>query len=190
MKKTELRRHFLYQRKQLSEVYLQTKSQAISRVFFASFDLNAVQYLHLFLPILRFNEINTWYIIDNVWQNHPDITLVTTNSNLNTGEMTHHFFDANTEIGENNWGIPTPIQATQCSEAMLDIVLIPLLCFDKQGYRVGYGKGYYDKFLQRCRTDSFKIGLSLFEPVKKIEEIMPYDVKMDACIMPEGTFIF
>ena len=66
----------------------------------------------------------------------------------------------------------------------IDLVLIPLLCFDKKGYRVGYGKGYYDRFLAECRPDVMKIGLSIFEPVDEISDVDEFDVKMDYCITP------
>jgi len=50
---------------------------------------------------------------------------------------------------------------------------------------VGYGKGYYDRFLKRCRTDCLKVGLSYFGPVETIPEAHDADIPLDCCITPE-----
>ena len=42
----------------------------------------------------------------------------------------------------------------------IDVVFVPLLIFDKQGHRIGYGKGYYDRFLSKCKKDTIKVGLA------------------------------
>ena len=65
----------------------------------------------------------------------------------------------------------------------IDVVLVPLLCSDGQGYRVGYGKGFYDRFLVKCRPDCRKIGLSYFPPVDRIEDVTESDVKMDEVVL-------
>ncbi|MDQ3180555.1 MAG: 5-formyltetrahydrofolate cyclo-ligase, partial [Acidobacteriota bacterium] len=70
----------------------------------------------------------------------------------------------------------------------IDIVLVPLLCFDRKGFRVGYGKGFYDRFLKNCRTDCLKIGLSYFAPIKEISDVQDFDVRLDFSITPEEIF--
>ena len=70
------------------------------------------------------------------------------------------------------------------------MVFIPLLCFDNFGNRVGYGGGYYDKLLSKCKKNTVKIGLSFFQPVKKINDINSNDVKMDYCICPNKVYEF
>ena len=61
----------------------------------------------------------------------------------------------------------------------IDMVLVPGLCFDGDGHRVGYGKGFYDRFLKTCRPDCIKIGLSYFEPVESIDDVHEGDVRLD-----------
>lgn len=70
------------------------------------------------------------------------------------------------------------------------MVLIPLLAFDKNGYRVGYGKGFYDRFLAECRPDVVKVGLSVFEPIDEITDLNEFDIKMDFCITPNRVWQF
>ena len=156
MTKEQLRKQFLETRKNFDLDSLQENSQAISQNFFNYIDLSDIQKLHVFLPILKQNEINTWFIINGIRQNHPHITPIISKSNLKTSEMDSYVFDTNTKIVENRWGIPEPVDAIKCPDDTIDMILMPLLCFDKQGFRVGYGKGFYDRFLQKCRTDIIK----------------------------------
>ncbi|MEN8215453.1 MAG: 5-formyltetrahydrofolate cyclo-ligase [Pseudomonadota bacterium] len=188
MNKDKLRKQFLSKRKNLSRNSLQEKSQAISQQFFKHFDLGNIKKLHIFLPILRQNEINTWLIIDEIRQNHSHITPIISKSNFQTYSMESYVLDTNTKIVENSWGIPEPTNAIKCPDDTIDMILMPLLCFDKQGFRVGYGKGFYDRFLPKCRKDIIKIGLSLFESVDKIDDVNENDVRMDFCVKSDAYY--
>ena len=68
---------------------------------------------------------------------------------------------------------------------MLDLVFVPLLISDENNYRVGYGKGFYDRFLLNCRKDCKKIGLNFFKPTSKIVDINAFDIALDAVIYPK-----
>ena len=71
----------------------------------------------------------------------------------------------------------------------LQVVFVPLLAYDFYGNRVGYGKGYYDKFLAKCGEKCLKIGLSFFTPEKKIL-VSPIDIKIDLCVTPKKIYNF
>jgi 5-formyltetrahydrofolate cyclo-ligase len=75
-------------------------------------------------------------------------------------------------------------------EKELDMILIPLLAYDLQGNRVGYGKGFYDRFLAKCKPSVQKVGLSYFEPLDSIAGVDSFDVKLNACINPEKIWRF
>ena len=79
----------------------------------------------------------------------------------NNFSMLHFLQDDEMYFEKNQYGIPEPIGGVTVDEKDIDIVFIPLLAFDELGNRVGYGKGYYDRFLSKCRKDVLKIGLSL-----------------------------
>jgi len=72
----------------------------------------------------------------------------------------------------------------------MEVVFIPLLAYDKNGNRVGYGKGFYDKFLAECNPNTIKIGLSFFEPEELISDINTSDVQLNYCVTPNKTFKF
>lgn len=191
MTKAQLRKQFLHQRRQLPEATYQQACDAITQHFFTQFDIAALHCLHLFLPIVKQREIDTWRIVQRIWQQYPHIQLVIPRSNQHDASLQHYLFNQNTSLETNPWGIPEPVDALILSDiGRLDMVLIPLLCFDTVGYRVGYGKGFYDRFLVQCRPDTVKVGLSLFAAVSHISDVNQYDVKLDAAITPEGSVFF
>ena len=87
-------------------------------------------------------------------------------------------------------GIVQPKTGSVLNPEDIDIVLVPLLIFDEDGYRVGYGKGFYDRFLKLCKPDVLKIGFCLFEPEKKIEDVNGYDIPLDICVTPNRVYEF
>ncbi len=105
-------------------------------------------------------------------------------------DLEHVAFDAETVFAENRWGIREPVAGREVDPSEFDIVVVPLLCFDTRGFRVGYGKGYYDRFLARCRPDCVKAGVSLFPAVDSIDDLNRYDVPLDLCITPPATVKF
>jgi 5-formyltetrahydrofolate cyclo-ligase len=93
-------------------------------------------------------------------------------------------------LGRNKYDIPEPIHGKIVPALEIDAVFIPLLGFDVNGNRVGYGKGFYDRFLSECRPDVVKIGLSFFDPVEKINDLNKYDIPLDLCITPGKIWDF
>ncbi|MEO5985202.1 MAG: 5-formyltetrahydrofolate cyclo-ligase [Ferruginibacter sp.] len=98
--------------------------------------------------------------------------------------------DENTTFTDNVFGIEEPSAGYELDAQEIDIVIVPLLAFDLKGYRVGYGKGYYDRFLKLCRQDVVKAGFSFFAPEQLIDDIDQHDIPLDVCFTPEQTYTF
>jgi 5-formyltetrahydrofolate cyclo-ligase len=190
MLKATLRQDALQRRKAYAEEELARRSRRICDLFFSAFSLERVRLLHLFLPISRRKEIDTKPLIDRLWREYPDIAVAVPVSDLDLTHMTHFLLRPDTLLAENRWGIPEPVEAVEVPSEAVDMVLLPLLTFDLQGNRVGYGKGFYDRFLARCRPDVCKVGLSLEPPVPQITDTNPFDVALDAAITPEEVYWF
>ena len=105
-------------------------------------------------------------------------------------EMTHFLLTDNTLIKQNTWGVPEPQNGLPVPNSEIDVVFIPLLAYDKKGHRVGYGKGFYDRFLSKCRPETIKVGLSFFEPEALIENLDPTDIPLDFCVTPHQVYRF
>jgi 5-formyltetrahydrofolate cyclo-ligase len=190
MQKQDLRKEFLQKRKALTETKVEGFSKKIHDWFFRNIPVHAYATIHTFLPIKHHNEVDTWLFIHTLQKDFStDIVIPKSHGD---GTMSHYIFTKETVFVENKWKIPEPshISYLISQVSKIDLVLIPLLCFDKKGYRVGYGKGYYDRFLADCRPDVLKIGLSIFEPVELIDDIDEFDVKMDFCITPNKIWQF
>jgi 5-formyltetrahydrofolate cyclo-ligase len=146
--------------------------------------------VHCFLPILKNKEVNTWPII--AWLHDHNIQVVVPRSSLEDNSMQHFQLKRDIKCVENAWGIPEPQGASLVTVAEQDIslVLLPLLAFDQQGHRVGYGKGYYDVFLSKCLPDTFKVGLSFFPPIQRITDVSPLDMRLSHAVTPDKVWTF
>ncbi len=188
MNKVELRKTYLAKRAALTTTEREAASRAIAKNFFAHISLNGVHTLHCYLSIERFNEIDTNQIIHYIWKNHPQIRIVVPRIDTSTDELESVLYTCDTEVKHNSWLIPEPPEGELVDAASVDLVIVPLICTDRAGHRVGYGKGYYDRFLAGTRRDCLKVGLSFFPPVERIEDVHGGDVAIDQCITPEGIF--
>ncbi len=190
MKKSELRKIFLGRQAALTSKERYDWSAQLANLFFHNFDLDDVRYLHLFLSIAEMNEIDTSFIINNLWGDHINVKTIVPRVNPQKDFLEHLEFNSDTTLKVSKWGIAEPVGKNLVDEKKIDLVLVPMLCFDKRGFRVGHGKGFYDKFLSGCREDVLKIGLSFFQPVREIEDVKDHDVGLDYCITPERIWIF
>src|SRR6188474_315516 len=151
MIKSDLRKAYLDRRRSLTDNERSIASQQVSDRFFDTVDLHGVGHLHCFIPIPKFNEIDTSIIFRRLWNDLTQIRTVVPRLNGATGELDNLLFDQYAELIINDWGIAEPAHDLHVPAEDLGVVLVPLLCFDAAGHRVGYGKGYYDKLLARCR---------------------------------------
>lgn len=190
MTKSELRKIFTARKKPFSVEERGVKSVAIAGLFFRNFDLSKIKFLHCFLPIEKFNEIDTRPIFERIWRDFPFIQTLVPRVDFHTNEIENLKFSIETETAKNAWHIHEPTHDEFVETNRIDAVLVPLLCFDLKGFRVGYGKGFYDKFLKNTRADCLKIGLNYFAPVEEISDVNEFDVALDYCVTPDKIWKF
>ena len=104
--------------------------------------------------------------------------------------MTHYLLTDNTKFQKNAYNIPEPVDGLEVPVIKMDVVFVPLLAFDVKGNRVGYGKGFYDKFLSECKPETIKIGLSFFDAEEIIEDASEKDIQLDYCVTPNRIYKF
>lgn len=175
------------ERQKLSPKEVEEKSLLVANQLL-SLDIWQNTYFHIFLPIEEHKEVNTEFILNIL--HSKDKEIVISKSDFETTSMTHFLLTDNTKIKKNEYNIPEPINGLTVPAEMIDVVFVPLLAYDKQGNRVGYGKGFYDKFLSECKPNVVKIGLSFFEPEEIIEDTFEKDVKLDFCVNTKKVFSF
>lgn len=187
MHKKELRSHYKSLRSALSQQKIEEKSMTIANQLLR---LNCWDktYYHLFLTIEELKEIETEFILQILAGKDKEIVIA--KSDFETRKMTHFLLTDNTKIKKNEYNIPEPMNGLEVPVSMIEVVFVPLLAFDKQGHRVGYGKGFYDQFLAECNPETIKIGLSFFEAEEKIEDVFESDIPLNYCVTPSKIYQF
>lgn len=186
MLKSVLRKEALKWRNNLAEAEFNALCDALL-VQFEKLDFTHIGSIHVFLPIVKNKEPNTFLFIDWLQKTHPEVQIVVSRSNFEHYTMSSHPYLGKNDLQENRYSIPEP-KTEQLFTAKIDMVLVPLLAFDKKGYRVGYGKGFYDRFLTNSKA--VKVGVSLVDAVDCIVDVHSDDIKLDYCISPKQIYSF
>ena len=156
-------------------------------LFFKNF-LTPTKILYSILSIKELNEIQTEVFVNRLFEDEVDVA--TSITHFNPKRLEHTIINRETTYSKDKYGVPVPSPIISVAEETIDIVLVPLLCIDFKGNRVGYGQGFYDVFLNKCRKDIPKIGLSLFEPIDTEILVNDWDVPLDYCITPNEVYRF
>ncbi|MEP3208929.1 MAG: 5-formyltetrahydrofolate cyclo-ligase [Maribacter sp.] len=186
MLKKDLRLHYTALRKEVSTPSLLNSSLSIANRLL-SLSIWDFDYYHIFLPITSKNEVDTSFILSILQGKDKHIVLPKI---VHGRSLQHILLTDNTRLKTNSWGVPEPADGIEIPINKIDVVFVPLLAFDKNGNRVGYGKGFYDSFLLECRADIIKVGLSLFAAEDEITDVNEKDISLDFCITPEKTYSF
>ncbi|MGO4876403.1 5-formyltetrahydrofolate cyclo-ligase [Pedobacter psychrotolerans] len=186
MLKAEIRKKALKDRLAITGEEYETLSKGLYHQFIA-LNFSNIKTLHIFLPILEKKEPDTFLFIQWLAENHPQIKIIVPKADFETALMTNHEYIGVHDLQKNLYDILEP-QKGAAYHGKIDLVLIPLLAFDQYGYRVGYGKGFYDRFLENIIAQ--KIGLSLLPAIDKIDDVNEHDIRLDFCITPTETIKF
>lgn len=189
MTKAELRKVYKAKRNALSrEERLLLDASII--IHLKALDWSVYGYLHVFMPIVKHNEPNISSFLFWLKEYFPNLKLVISKTEFEHGTMINYHWDDIILMEENQWGILEPKDGVIIDEKLIDAVLVPLLVSDGNGHRVGYGKGFYDRFLAKCRKDIETIGISYFPMVEKIDDVEEWDIALKYCVSPEGLEMF
>ena len=185
MLKKDLRKIYLEKRMTLSKDEVNFLSEKIFDEFILQINVIENQKVSIFLPISKFNEINTLEFIKFLWSKKLNVFI----PKIIDKDLISVIFTSETVLIQNSWGILEPL-SNQNEETVFDYVITPLLYCDSFGNRVGYGKGFYDKFFQTINSDAKKIGVNYFAPTDIIDDISELDVKLDYLITPDEILSF
>jgi 5-formyltetrahydrofolate cyclo-ligase len=187
MKKSELRDKYRKLRLQLSPGELERLSESIVEMALTHFQL-AEKTISMYLPIERQQELNTYLL----WERAKSVgaTVAIPKSNFETLEMRHYLFEHTDQLEITAQGIPEPKKGKVIAADRFDIVFVPLLAVDVNGHRVGYGKGFYDRFLRKCAPGCQFVGLHYFDLEAPIDDVLPTDVRLNAVVTPNKVVRF
>jgi 5-formyltetrahydrofolate cyclo-ligase len=184
--KHNLRQEAKIQRKVLSVEEIENYSIQIAKQVSTYFSFRDKR-ISCFLSMESQHEVLTEYLLKDLECNNQLFVPVT---NFTEGSMVQVPYSLGDTLEFNAYQIPEPrIQLNPIIPTDLDIVFIPLLQADVRGNRLGYGKGFYDRYLALCRPDVIKIGLNFFEPIPAIPAEKT-DISLDYLITPNRVYEF
>ena len=191
MKKEEIRSFYKQKRVTLTP-QAKLKLSDLLLIQFQRLEIDIPSLIMTYSPIKSLNEFDPQTITDYCYFKNPGQQLFYPIMVEGNGhpKLMSVIVDDETTFRVNKYGIEEPVDGIDMFQTEIDMVIVPLLCFDKKGNRVGYGKGYYDRFLKHCRKDCLKIGFSYFDPVDAIDDINKFDVKLDYGITPDAIYQF
>jgi len=184
--KINLRERYLTLRESISVNELEKSSKDICDQLLNHFNFSN-QNIHLFYPIEGKNEVNTWPIHHKLIKTNQ---LHTSVYNSVSNQWDCVCFDANSAFVKNRYNVPVPDPFKHAKWDKIDIILMPLLCFDDYGNRIGYGKGIYDQICKCLNKSCVKIGLSFFEAHPNAIVVEKHDIPLDFCQTPLKLYKF
>lgn len=184
--KHNLRQEAKIQRKVLSVEEIEYYSIQIAKQVNTCFSFHDKQ-ISCFLSLEAQREVHTEYILKQLAMHNQLFVPV---SNFLDDSMQLVPFEPGDILVLNSYHIPEPIHKKNPIDPIeLDVIFIPLLQADVKGNRLGYGKGFYDRYLALCRPDVIKIGLNFFEPIPSIPAEKT-DIPLDYLITPNRVYEF
>ena len=187
MLKSAARKLLLEKRKSLSNSDC-LKMDDLLLIQFQKMDWSGVQCIGSFYPLEDHNEPNSLLLIRYLKFMIP--SLMVAYPRINEDNLSMHFYSETETLEMNKWGIQEPLPFNLIEPSQIDALLVPLIGFDLIGQRVGFGKGFYDRYFTKYPANKSRIGISYFEPLPKIEDTHEFDVPLTHCITPSNTYEF
>lgn len=189
MTKKELRTTYRQKRTAISD----TEKMKLDDLLLIQFQRLAFEDIHVllsYMPMQHTAEPDTQLCTRYLRHSLPGLQVAYPVIGFAAGTMQAVLTQEGTLFVKNAYNILEPPGGQPVAPQEIDVVFVPLLICDQQGQRVGYGKGYYDRYLYLCRSDVIKVGFSYFEPVESIDDIHRFDIPLNYCITPQHIYEF
>jgi 5-formyltetrahydrofolate cyclo-ligase len=184
IRKNELRRNFLDKRQSLSEEKAELKSEIIVNELTQLTRFKKASVIHSYVSIKKNREVDTIKFIKRCLENGKKVVVPVM---VGEGKLKHIRIHSLDDLSENSMGIPEPAldNSGPVSVNELDLVVVPMVAGDRFKNRIGYGAGYYDRFLENC--SALTVGLlfdcQIFDGKLPVQE---FDIPLDILISESG----
>lgn len=180
MEKPVLRELLKKQRDGLDPDLVQMWNQELHHRFW---QLPQYQDAEVIMVYLSFgSEIDTWPLLRRAWEDGKRTAVPKVRKYPK--EMFAVEVYGSEDLEPSFWGIYEPISDEVLDPALIDLIVVPALAFNSQGYRIGYGGGYYDRFLPQVR--GCKVGMCFPPFLREDLPVFPWDQKVDLVICPDA----
>ncbi|MHB1419512.1 MAG: 5-formyltetrahydrofolate cyclo-ligase [Bacillota bacterium] len=186
--KRKIRQQIIRLRMEMSLEEVKTKSQAIMDRLLGEEIYRKARMMMVYVDFRH--EVETGGIIQNALEGGKTVAVPVCEPR-ETRLVPSKVMDYPGDLAPGTWGIlePKPDKLHPVEPVELDLVLVPGVAFDVKGNRLGYGGGYYDRFLTRLRPEAMAVALAFEEQI--LLEVYPeaYDQRVHAIITDQRTII-
>lgn len=181
--KNELRRKYSSLRASIPDELHREASEKIAEYFLESDIYKNADTVLMYLSINR--EVRTRALVDRILSDGKRLALPVC---FDDGKMTFKYITSRESLVKGKFSAPEPDDT--CEEyhgGVPTVCVIPAIAFDRRGYRLGYGKGYYDRYLSRF--DVVRVGFSFDELLVDSLPHGRFDAACDAVITEKGVYL-
>ena len=176
-----MRQQLLNKRLQLSEQEYLSKSEEIITKLKTLPEFKDAYTIHCYVSLNERNEVNTLPLIKELTKEQRKLVVPVTN--FNDGSLTHIFLRDFDLLQKNKWGVLEPGMGEEAAPEDLDLIIVPMAGGDHQKNRIGYGKGFYDRFLSKVACP--KIGLLFNDCLVEQVPVADFDIPLSKMITEE-----
>ena len=185
--KTSLRKEKIQERNLISQNEMDQVEKKTASLFMDMFSELKIKKVSIYIPV--HNEVPTKRIIQLIIGSKTECYLPVIDQDLNNKKMEFAEFNHETALVKNKFNISEPISRTFENVLQLELVVMPLVAFDNEGFRLGMGKGYYDFTFGSSEINRKPLFWGLSYDFQKTDSCYPeeHDLKMEAVICPSGV---
>ena len=185
--KTSLRKEKIQERNLISQNEMDQVEKKTASLFMDMFSELKIKKVSIYIPV--HNEVPTKRIIQLIIGSKTECYLPVIDQDLNNKKMKFAEFNHETALVKNKFNISEPISRTFENVLQLELVVMPLVAFDNEGFRLGMGKGYYDFTFGSSEINRKPLFWGLSYDFQKTDSCYPeeHDLKMEAVICPSGV---
>jgi 5-formyltetrahydrofolate cyclo-ligase len=180
-KKEELRKKYLQERSEIPQNKISSWSQKINKQFLKLPQLETAKKVMAYASMRK--EIETFDLMEELLDQGYLLYLPYTRKDqidLGTAQIN----DLDSELKEGVYGVQEPVARIRGEEVPedLDVIVVPGACFTPEGYRIGYGGGYYDSFLSKHANGALKVGFCYDRFIVDSIPVEEHDVPVDLIV--------
>ena len=183
--KASIRARSIQKRKAMPEEEYRSKSELISLRLFSFCVERQIKVIHCFLPMVARREPDISRFIDMALDG--GIRVIVPEVVKGQLEMRHHWYKKSTRLQDGHWGVSVPSASDEADPSFAELIMVPMLAAGRKGYRVGYGKGFYDYFLSRI--DAVFVGVCFSNELVDHVPNEPHDVQVHYFATDEGIIM-
>lgn len=177
-KKEVIRKELRKKRRDISDADFRKWSDKIISKLEEQREYKTARIIHCYVSMNDRREVNTHSLIREILLEPKRLVVPVTQ--FNAGILRHYYLESYNELKQNKWGVLEPEGGEECPIEKIELVIVPMVGGDEQGYRIGYGGGFYDRFLENITCP--KIGLCFEQNMVDELPIEPFDIVLDKII--------